>query len=79
VDKVEAYFQGQERVVLARKAPDTMVGFQWTGAEPEGLADPDEAVAIGAVWEGEELVCYNLQNFEHAYEHYSDEWLEDSD
>ncbi|MEA2533165.1 MAG: hypothetical protein QOJ93_976, partial [Actinomycetota bacterium] len=26
-----------ERVVLGRKTPDSMVRFQWTGAEPEGL------------------------------------------
>jgi hypothetical protein len=79
VDKVESFFSSQERVVLGRKDETTMVGFQWTGAEPDGLNDPDQAVALGAVWEGDELVCYDPRSFEHAFQHHSDEWLEDSD
>jgi hypothetical protein len=50
-----------ERVVLARKDARTMVGFQWTGLEPAGLNESDFAVALGAVWEGDQLVTYNLR------------------
>jgi hypothetical protein len=68
-----------ERVVLARKDARTMVGFQWTGLEPAGLNESDFAVALGAVWEGDQLVTYNLRAFMHAFEHYTDEYLTDPD
>jgi hypothetical protein len=68
-----------ERVVLARKEPRTMVGFQWTGQEPAGLNEPEFAEALGAVWEGDLLVTYNLDAFKHAFDHYSDEFLTDPD
>src|SRR2546421_17977 len=42
-----------ERVVLGRNTPEGMVRFQWTGAEPDGMDDPDFAEACGAVWEGD--------------------------
>jgi len=65
--------------VLARKDPLTMVGFQWTGQEPAGLNEAEFAEALGAVWEGELLVTYNLLAFKHAFEHYTDEYLTDPD
>ncbi|MDQ4149297.1 MAG: hypothetical protein M3164_04800 [Actinomycetota bacterium] len=68
-----------ERVVLGRKDDWSKVGFQWTGAEPEGLYETDMAVALGAVWEGDELVVYNYPEFAHAYEHFGEAWKEDSD
>jgi hypothetical protein len=68
-----------ERVVLARKTPDSMVRFQWTGAEPEGVDSADFAVSCGAVWEGDELVTHNLLAFEHNIRHSVDGFLEDSD
>lgn len=46
-------------MVLARRTS----GFQplqWTGDEPDELNDEDEALAMGAVWEGGELVTYDL-------------------
>jgi hypothetical protein len=67
------------RVVLARRAPWSMVGHQWTGAEPEGLDDIGQAEALGAVWEGDELVTYNLRLFTFNYEHWEFDYLEDSD
>ncbi|HYR62270.1 MAG TPA: hypothetical protein VET24_06495 [Actinomycetota bacterium] len=70
--------QGQ-RVVLGRNTPDGMVRFQWTGAEPDGLDDTKFALACGAVWEGDDLVTYNLQHFKHNFQHWVDEFLEDSD
>ncbi len=68
-----------ERVVLARKAPESWMGFQWTGAEPEGMVDLEQAEYMGAVWEGDDLVTYNLRLFRHDWEHRMDGYLEDSD
>lgn len=56
-----------------------MVGFQWTGAEPEDLSDTETAVALGAVWEGDELVTYNMGHLRHNLAHNLDGFLEDSD
>ena len=68
-----------DRVVLARRTPMGFVSFQWTGAEPEGLSDPDQAIAMGAVWEDDELVTYHLPGLKHNYQHWADGFLEDSD
>jgi hypothetical protein len=67
---------GEGRVVLGRKDDWTKVGFQWTGEEPEGLYDIDQALALGAVWDGDELVVHNYPDFEYAYKHLSDSFLE---
>lgn len=67
------------RVVLGRKDETTMVGFQWTGAEPEGLNEPEQAAALGAVWEGDELVTYDLQQLLHHFTHEADGFMEDPD
>lgn len=68
-----------ERVVLGRKDDMTFVGFQWTGAEPEGLNEPEHAVGLGAIWEGDELVTYNLPHFEHSFAHEADGFMADPD
>ncbi len=67
-----------DRVVLGRRT-DTFAGFEWTGAEPEGMNDPSVAETLGAQWEGEELVTYELDELRHTFEHYGDDWLPDSD
>ena len=67
------------RVVLGRRDDTTMVGFQWTGAEPEGLYEPYEAESLGAVWEGDELVTYNLGHLVHRFGHDIDGYTEDVD
>jgi hypothetical protein len=59
-----------ERVLLARKDPRTMVRFQRTGQAPAGLDDSEFVEVLGAVWEGAQLVTYNLIAFKHAFEHY---------
>ena len=56
-----------------------MVGHQWTGAEPEGLDDVDHALALGAVWEDDELVTYNVRLLGYNFEHWRFDYLEDSD
>ncbi len=67
------------RVVLGRKDPTTLVGFQWTGVDIAGLYDPDQALMLGAVWEGDELVTYNLAALEHNVRTQNDRLLEDPD
>jgi len=47
--------------------------------EPIGLNEPDFAEALGAVWEGDEMVTYNIRAFKHAFERYGDEYLTDPD
>jgi hypothetical protein len=68
-----------DRVVLARSTPHAFVKFQWTGAEPEGLDDPEWAEALGAVWDGDELVTYNMAQLRHNFAHWSDEFVVDDD
>ena len=68
-----------QKVVLGRKDPFSWVGFQWTGEEPEGLNDPKQALALGAEWEGDELVTYNKPSFDHNFSRVRDGWMEDSD
>lgn len=68
----------QERVVLGKKE-DTFAGFSWTGSEPEGMSDLHEAESYGAVWEGDELVTYDLGSLTRQFENAGDNWLEDND
>lgn len=68
-----------ERVVLGRKDDSGFVDFQWTGVEPEGMYDPEQAIALGAEWDGDELVTYNQEALEHNWSRMGDGWLEDSD
>jgi hypothetical protein len=56
-----------------------MVDMQWTGEEPEGLVDAGLALRVGATWEGEELVSYNLSLLRRTLEQYGNQYLEDSD
>jgi hypothetical protein len=67
-----------ERVVLARRTRG-FVPFQWTGAEPEGLDELDTALALGARWEGDELVTYELTAFQHGFATYDEGYLGDND
>ena len=68
-----------ERVVLGRRDDSTWVGFQWSGAEPAGLSEPDEAEALGAVWEGEELVPYDMPALSREWQHAGENFLPDVD
>jgi hypothetical protein len=54
-------------------------GWQWTGAEPQNLQSIGFAQDAGAVWEGDELVTYNLAKLAHDVEHHPDGYMEDSD
>jgi hypothetical protein len=67
-----------ERVVLARRTGG-FTPFQWSGAEPEGLDDLDVALALDALWEGDELVTYNLPALRHGFASFYEEYLGDND
>ncbi len=69
-----------ERVVLARKSGSSMVGPRWTEACPDGLFKVEDAEELGAKWEGDELVTYDLEGFVQLYRYYEDnEYLPDND
>jgi hypothetical protein len=68
-----------ERVVLVRRG-NTMTPYFWTGVEPEGLYEVETAEELGARWEGDELVTYDLPRFLVLYEYLDkDEYLSDND
>lgn len=57
-----------------------MVPYRWTGAEPEGLYEVEVAEELGAQWEGNELVTYDLPDFLGLYEYLQKgEYLNDND
>ncbi len=67
-----------ERVVLARKTTGFQP-FQWTGEEPSELNDEDEAIALGATWEGDELVTYDLSTLRLQTASEMDDYINDND
>ena len=69
-----------DRVVLGRKGETSMVRIRWTDAAPEGLNEISDAEELGAVWEGKELVTYDLTSLCDLFEYYTKgEWLPDND
>jgi len=69
-----------ERAVLARKGENSMVKVRWTDDAPQALNDVEEAEELGAKWEGNELVIYDLPGFEELFDYYeNNQWLPDND
>ncbi len=70
----------QERVVLAHKGSSSMVPVHWTEAAPASLYEVEAAEELGAKWEGDELVTYDLPGFTELFEYYeNNEYLPDND
>ena len=68
-----------QRTVLARKDKG-MTGLRWTGAEPDGMYEVELAEDLGATWEGNELVTYDLPGLVALWEyHQGDDYLIDND
>ncbi|MFN2569908.1 MAG: hypothetical protein ABR564_09980 [Candidatus Dormibacteria bacterium] len=68
-----------ERVVLVRRT-NSMTPYRWTGVEPEGFYDVEAAEELGARWEGDELVTYDLPHFLGLYEYFkNNDYLIDND
>lgn len=68
-----------ERVVLGRRE-DSMVRFRWSGDEPGALNDVELAEEMGATWEGDELVTYDLPGLVWQLDHLGgDDYMIDDD
>jgi hypothetical protein len=67
-----------DRVVIGHKE-DSMIGFRWSGNEPEGLNDRKLAEEFGCIWEGDELVCYDMESLRWQIDRMDDNFLEDND
>lgn len=69
-----------DRVVLGRKGETSMVKVRWTDAAPTALNDVEYAEELGAVWEDDELVVYDLEGFCGLFAYYeSNTYLPDND
>ncbi|MDQ1392588.1 MAG: hypothetical protein QOF30_1565 [Acidimicrobiaceae bacterium] len=67
------------RVVLCRREK-SMVRYRWTGSEPNGMFEVELAEELGARWEGDELVTYDLAGLSALYEyHQGDDYMIDND
>jgi hypothetical protein len=56
------------------------VKVRWTEVAPQALYEVEDAEELGAVWEGNELVVYDLEAFCDLFEYYSNNtWLPDND
>lgn len=57
-----------------------MVRIQWTSDCPDDLNDVETAEGLGAQWEGDELVTYDLPGFSQLLEYDAkDEYQIDND
>lgn len=57
-----------------------MVKAHWTEVAPGSLNDVEEAEELGAKWEGDELVTYDIDGFKGLYEYYEgNDFLVDND
>lgn len=57
-----------------------MIGFRWSGDEPESLNDLELALEFGAIWEGDELVTYDMDSLRWQMAHTTDdEYMIDND
>lgn len=69
-----------DRVVLGRKGTTSMVKVRWTGEAPQSLSDVSDAEELGAVWEGDELVTYDIDGFRQLFLYYeNNDYQEDND
>ncbi len=68
-----------DRVVLVCKEK-SMTKYRWTGAEPDGMYEVEVAEELGARWEGDELVTYDLDGLQGLYQYHRDgEYMIDND
>jgi hypothetical protein len=69
-----------ERVVLGRKGGSSMVKIRWTEKAPSSINDVSDAEEMGAIWEGDELVTYDLEGFMEQVEFFeSNDYMIDND
>ncbi len=69
-----------ERVVIGRKGASSFTKVQWTDECPEQLNDLEYAEELGAKWEDDELVTYDLPAMKEFIGYYEkDEYIPDND
>ena len=69
-----------ERVVLGRRGGSSMVKIRWTDKAPDSLNDIEDAQEMGATWEGDELVTYDMEGFLEQVAFYeSNDYMIDND
>ena len=57
-----------------------MVKVQWTDECPEAINDLEYAEELGATWEGDELVTYDIESMKQLAGYYEeDAYLPDND
>ena len=59
-----------DRVVIGRKGGSSMVKVRWTEAAPQSLCNIETAEELGAKWEGDELVVYDMPGLLQLLEYY---------
>ncbi|MGH9189035.1 MAG: hypothetical protein ACRD0Q_03240 [Acidimicrobiales bacterium] len=69
-----------ERVVLGRVGHTSMVRILWTAQAPPSVNDPELLEDLGARWEGEELVTYDMDELLERIEmHETGDYMIDND
>lgn len=71
----------KERIVIGRRGNSSMVPVRWTADCPEELNDVETAEYVGAIWEGDELVTYDMGGLKKllVYQSDSGEYMSDND
>ncbi|MGH9129617.1 MAG: hypothetical protein ACRDY2_11805 [Acidimicrobiales bacterium] len=68
-----------QRVVIARKER-SMIRWRWTEDAPAGLVELEAAEGLGAKWEDDELVTYDLEGLTQLLAYHSGgDYLIDND
>jgi hypothetical protein len=58
-----------DRVVIGHRGGSSMVKVRWTEDAPRALCDLETAEEMGAKWEGDELVVYDMPGLQHLLEY----------
>ncbi len=70
----------ENRVVIGKKGDSSMVPVRWTQECPDDLDDVETAEELGAKWEGDELVTYDVDGFRELFSYYeSNDYQIDND
>ena len=59
-----------DRVVIGHRGDTSMVKVRWTEQAPQALCDIETAEELGAKWEGDELVVYDMPGLLQLLDYY---------
>jgi len=69
-----------ERVILGTRGDSSMVKVRWPDACPDEINDLNDAEELGAKWEEDELVTYDLEGMLDLHSYYkNNDYLVDND